>query len=91
MYTVKTFTLIFAVWLHHAHSLSVWTMISARVFAETFQILTAKNRNVSKKLTLALVVFAVNFLRLEIVEIMVFEAMSAKARTCRPNRSTILS
>lgn len=91
MYAMKTFALIFTVRLNQANSLSIRAMISARMFAETFQILAAKNRNVSKKLALAFAVFAVNLLRLDIVKVMVFKTMSAKTRTCRSNSSTILS
>jgi hypothetical protein len=91
MYTMESFTLIFTIWLNHADSLSVGTMVSARMFAKAFEILTTKNRDVCVKLTLALAIFAVNLFGLNIVEIMVLVTMSAKTRTRRSNRPTVLT
>jgi hypothetical protein len=53
--------------------------------------LTTKNRDVCVKLTLALAIFAVNLFGLNIVEIMVLVTMSAKTRTRRSNRPTVLT
>ena len=80
----KALASIFARWLHHTFTCSSVAMVVAGVLALTFEILGSEDRNVSEHFAGALrcyIVSTIDFFGFNIVEEMVFVAMSAKTLT----------
>ena len=65
-------------------------MICVGVLAETLQVLGAIDGDIAEHLALALLLPAMDLLRLHIIEIVVFEPVTAEAGRAGSNRLAIL-
>lgn len=88
---VETFTVVTTGRFSKTDLLSVWIVVVRSMFALTFQVLTAKDRDVTEHFALALGRLAVHLSGLHIVEVVLFKAVPAKALRGRADCAAVLT